>query len=139
MEEITVYKTVHKNGDSFESCVVDTEDYNLQYQYGQETKSPGESYIFAFLSFEDALEFCKGREDRKVLTCVTSDWWQPQDESRFHVLPILELVSPERMERYWKNPFDYRGGYELPFGTVFCKSIRPIKDNSLYDKQNNLY
>ena len=116
-----VYKVVHNYFDAYLSYIVDAPKYCCRYQIGETTKEPVKGApLMAFRTLEQAKEFRLMQELGTILECKA----RTIKGKNLRVALYAELTS---INIFWSHPNPYIPTRPAPHGTVFCKTITPIR------------
>lgn len=117
----TVYKVVRFVDNKYLSAVVwDLKEYKRIYEIGKTVYPVEGSYLFAFSNLNDAVSFIA---DSKHFTLLEAE--AVIKKSPF-VYAANAFWEPRAIKEFWTD--DYYGAISSPKGSVWCKSITPIKE-----------
>ena len=93
---------------------------NLKYRIGRKT-IPKIGELFAFNTLNAAQKFAA---NHTILICKA----RISPQQNFHVLGVMRPMIPMNEIRcWWKRNCSTTEGFDAPNGTIFCKTITPIK------------
>lgn len=110
---ITAYKGVVKNGDSYESCVIDAYGFTLEYNIGQFTFAPKNTIgIITNIELKPLLRFGQIDRDLSKEGSFKSGFiarnYNLKSTSRFRILEVIGRGKPIYLHRFEGK---FRGSY----------------------------